>query len=133
MHGCYCGDYDLPSFYTTLMRKARKRHTCYECRNSIGVGEVYELASGSWDGYPPNSYKTCSRCLSLRIWVERNIPCVCWAHGELFSIATEAIDEATWRAPDETRGLRFEFLRKLHSVLFHGRAKYRYLRNSITS
>jgi hypothetical protein len=52
MSGCFCDDYDRPSFYVVALRKARKQHKRYECRNMIDVGETYELASGSWDGYP---------------------------------------------------------------------------------
>jgi hypothetical protein len=66
MSECFCRDYDVPAFYVVALRKARKQHKCYECRNVIDVGETYELASGSWDGYPPQSYKTCARCLDLR-------------------------------------------------------------------
>jgi hypothetical protein len=128
MSVCYCDDYDRPEFYIVEMRKARKPHKCLECRNIIAPGEVYENTRGKWSGYAPQSFKTCPRCCALRMWVERNIPCVCWSHGDMLENARDAIAAATDRAAEETKGLKFEFWRKYHSVVYHGKPKYRYQR-----
>lgn len=129
MSSCYC-DYDAPEFYIKEIRKARKQRKCYECGRSIETGERYEHVRGKWDG-DVASYDTCPRCLDLRIWTERNIPCVCWAHGNILDDAREAIWEAAYHAPDETKGLRFEFLRKLHHIRYHGLQRYRHERRKI--
>lgn len=64
---CICvdaGDYESYAVSETKMRRARKQHTCGECRDPIEPGEVYEhhrgLADGVWD-----ENKTCSTCLAI--------------------------------------------------------------------
>lgn len=126
MMDCYC-DYDPPIFYSkSVVKAARKPHRCDECSRPIAAGESYERISGKWDiGYGISTFTTCSRCLDLRQWVTNNLPCFCWAHGSMLDDAKEAIDEATWRASDETRGLRFGWLRRLHAVTSAGRREAR--------
>ncbi len=109
-YDCFC-DYDPPSIYRATRQKARKEHKCFECCAPIHPGEEYEYVFGVWEGYA-DSYKTCARCLSVRTWVTINVPCTCWAHGNMLDDCAEAIKEASLRAPDETRGLRFGFLRR---------------------
>lgn len=111
MTDCYC-DYDPPEFFQQrLVKHARRRHKCEECSGVIAVGEPYECISGKWEGYF-NVFKTCERCYDLRIWVKNNVPCFCPMHGGMDEAMQEAIDDAWWRAPDETIGLRFGFLRR---------------------
>jgi len=108
-YDCVC-DYDV-SFYRARIRKARKPHKCEECGSTIRPGEKYEHAFGICEGwtYSPN---TCMPCRDLRQWVKNNVPCFCWAHGSMIDDAKEAIEEARHRAPQETVGLLFGFLRR---------------------
>lgn len=108
---CYC-DYDLPEFYQTETRKARKPHKCWECRGIIAAGEQYEYARGKWDG-DLQVFKTCIRCLEIRTWVKNSVPCFCWGHGNMTDDAREAIYDAATRAPEEAIGLRFGLLRRI--------------------
>jgi hypothetical protein len=109
MSACYC-DYDQPAFYVAGVRKARKRHRCYECGCFILPGERYEHVSAKWDDV--STVKTCSHCLALRDWVVGNIPCSCWTHGDMVDGLWSSIEDAVDRAPEETKGIMFGFLRR---------------------
>lgn len=68
MSGCcslYSGDYDEPSCFRSVFRKARKTHTCVECREPIVPGQVYEEASGKWEG-SWDLIRTCVPCVNMR-------------------------------------------------------------------
>lgn len=106
---CFC-DYEPASVYSARTIKARKPYRCDECANHIRIGEEHEYVFGVWDRQP-GTFRTCTDCTELRQWVRNNVPCFCWAHGNLRDDATEAVREAAFRAPEETRGLRFGFLR----------------------
>src|ERR1700676_4618936 len=108
---CYC-DYDAPEFYTVEHRTARKEHRCYECSGRILPGEKYQYSFGKWDG-DIGEFHTCERCLDLRQWTQNNVPCLCWAHGSMTEKCKGGVEEAASRAPKETIGLRFGFLRRL--------------------
>lgn len=110
-YDCYC-DYDAPSVYRCEIRKARKQHSCEECGGAILPGDRYEYVAGLWEGYF-NYYKTCQHCVDIRTWTKNNVPCLCWAHGNTIEDCKEAIEDARDRAPDETIGLRFGFLRRI--------------------
>jgi len=110
MSDCYC-DFDPADFYFASHRKARKRYDCYECAGFIAPGEAYEYVFASWDGHR-HEMRTCERCYDLRMWVQNSVPCFCFAHGGLDETADQAIDDAIWRAPEETVGLRFGYLRR---------------------
>lgn len=114
MDSCWC-DYDPPEFWSANQRKAKVPHRCDECRAVIQPGEMYEYVSGKWGGYL-GCFHTCSRCVGLRRWVTNNLPCFCWAHGNLHDDAREAVDAAYIRAPDEVRGLRFGLGRRLVEI-----------------
>ena len=109
-YDCYC-DYDQPQVYRASIVRARKTYECEECGGPIKPGEQHESAFGVLDGwtYAP---RTCARCVDMRTWVKNNVPCLCWSHGGADTDMAEAIEEATMRAPDETRGLWFGFLRR---------------------
>jgi hypothetical protein len=109
-YDCWC-DYDAPRVYNASLRKARKQHKCFECRGVILPSETYEYVFGVWGG-DMSDFKTCSHCVDLRTWVKNNLPCVCWSHGNLHADLSENVQEATYRASEETRGLRFGFLRR---------------------
>lgn len=108
---CYC-DYDTPELYIKEIRTARKQHRCYECRGTILPGEKYEHVRGKWEG-EMGSFKTCQHCIDLRTWTKNNVPCLCWAHGSIQDDCREAIEDARYRAPRETAGLMFGFLRRI--------------------
>jgi hypothetical protein len=117
MTDCYC-DYDTPEFYTRDPRTAKKRHKCYECNGPVLPGEKYEHVAAKWDSQI-DVFKTCVLCYSIRKWVEHNIPCTCWAHGNMMDDLWQSIEDAIDRAPEETVGLRFGFLRR---YVIHKRA-----------
>jgi len=110
MIDCSC-DYDPPEFWSKTVPTARKQHRCEECAGPIFPGEKYEYIAGKWGGYF-DSFKTCERCVDIRQWVQNNLPCFCWAHGNMIEDAAEAVNEASFRTPTETVGLRFGFLRR---------------------
>lgn len=58
-------DWDPATVYVSVKRKARKSHTCCECRGKIAVGETYELVTGLWEG-SWSTFKTCPDCLPVR-------------------------------------------------------------------
>ena len=119
-YNCHC-DYDPPIFYGRAIRTARKQHKCEECAGQILPGEQYEYVSGRWeDSF--SVFKTCQRCIDLRQWTINNVPCVCWSHGNTLEDCWEAVEAAAWRAPAETVGLRFGFLRRRELIRRHNRA-----------
>ena len=108
---CYC-DYEPSDFYSATQPVARKVHRCEECGGPVLPGEKYERAFVVTYGHA-DTFKTCARCVDLRTWVKNNVPCLCWAHGNLNEDLREAVDEARWRAPEETVGLWFGFMRRV--------------------
>lgn len=110
-YDCSC-DYDPPEFCNVEIRRARKAHKCEECSGPIIVGEPYEYAFGKWEGYT-NEFKICERCHDILVWTKNNVPCLCWAYGNIIEDCKGAIEEARFRAPAETRGLWFGLLRRI--------------------
>jgi hypothetical protein len=108
---CSC-DYDPPQVYSSRMVRARKEYRCYECRAKIAVGEQHEYAFGVSDGwtYQP---RTCTHCVGIRKFVATNIPCFCWAHGNLIDDCRNIIQASYEQAADEVAGLAFGFGRLL--------------------
>ena len=53
-----------PDFYLEHRRRARKLHTCSECRIAIPAGELYAHVTGKWDGYVC-TYRFHIECLEL--------------------------------------------------------------------
>lgn len=102
---CYC-DYDPPSVYSSRMVRARKRYHCYECHSAINVGDRHEYAFGAYDGYTYQP-RTCAHCVAIRQFVTNNIPCWCWAHGDMLSEARYIVEAAYREAPDEVKGVAF--------------------------
>jgi len=108
---CYC-DYDPPTFLEQrLVKKARKQHKCAECSGYVAVGEPYEYTAGLWDGHF-DIFHICERCYNIRTWVKNNVPCFCYAFGNLNDDCIEAVDWAYKRASKEVVGLRFGLLRR---------------------
>jgi hypothetical protein len=108
---CTC-DYDPPDVYWSKMVRAKKPYRCYECSAPIAVGERHEYAFGViyGDSYQP---RTCADCTDIRRFVQNNIPCWCWAHGNMLEDAHNIIREAYAQAADEVRGVAFGFGRLL--------------------
>ena len=53
-----------PSIYKCKMVKAKKEHTCYECKGIIEIEEYYVTHWGIWDG-KHKTYKVCHDCNDL--------------------------------------------------------------------
>ena len=100
---CYC-DYDPPTVYRSSMQRAAKVYRCEECSARILPGEQYEYVFGVYDGYA-STFRTCSDCVALRKWLRTNVPCFCWAHGNLIQDCRDTIDAAYQKAADEDRCL----------------------------
>lgn len=62
---------EFPEAYSMVIRTARKRHKCCECRGTILPGEKYHYHSGIWAGEPA-SFKVCPDCDALRSQVEKD-------------------------------------------------------------
>lgn len=106
-YSCHC-DYDAPSFYCAETRRARKRHTCYECGSWIHPKETYEHVRGRWD-WDMGSYDTCCRCVEMRQWATISVPCFCWGHGDLHENVANMVEEVRGHVP----GFFFEFGRRM--------------------
>lgn len=75
-------DFDAPSAYREVWRRALRSHRCCECDRGIAAGAVYHYASGVWDGRG-DSHKTCIRCASVRDALARAQPGRGWVFGGL--------------------------------------------------
>ena len=89
-YDCVC-DYEPARVYSPrIIKSARKEHKCYECGRPITVGESYESTFAVWDY--PKTCKTCCRCLALRNFIQQNVKCFCWAHGNMIEDAMATAD-----------------------------------------
>jgi hypothetical protein len=91
MNDCACilvDSYDSPAFYNAQRRKARKDHICDECGCTITPGNVYENATGKWDGCL-DTFKCCSDCLSIR----DSFFCDGYLHGGLWEYLSVHISD----------------------------------------
>ncbi len=111
---CYC-DYDTPTLYKAVVHRTRRDRQCDECGRLIIKGAPYERADGLHDG-SWFSCVACEPCLELRQWVQNNVPCFCWEHGNMLENARDAVEAARHRAFEETAGLEFGFGRRLWAV-----------------
>lgn len=87
---------EVPKVYQEVSRRARKAHTCSECRLTIALGERYVRCSclgDSWDDWP-----MCVTCSAVKdAWydfgrVER-IEVGCWEVGAMWEAIQFWIDE----------------------------------------
>jgi hypothetical protein len=103
---CYCDDGEMPSVYEAKdVMAARQVHRCSECDHAILPGESYWHVFGIWptvDG--ATTFRTCARCMDLKLFVEAHIPCACLLHGNLLDAARDEIDNC-----DDPAVLRPEF------------------------
>lgn len=92
-------DAEPPSVMFEVRRKARKPHTCCECRAAISRGQEHEYVKGCWDG-SWSAHRTCLACVSLRAEALRRAeaaygPNACYpAFGHL----REHFEPSEWRA-----------------------------------
>ncbi len=117
---CYC-DYEMLSVSREETRKARKSHTCCECRRTIQPGEPYEHVWGVWEG-KPDTYKTCQHCVGLREYVRAHVPCFCWAYENMREDALETLSYYAHEVPGlwfggARRYVQAEQLRKQQTCL----------------
>lgn len=104
----------MPSFCNVIHRVARKRHTCSECHGHIEPLDVYERATGCWDGRV-ETFKTCLHCEDARdFYVEQT--------------------KGTWLAPDDGDYYFGQVISDLHELateISHGKGlkfrAYRYV------
>ena len=47
---------EMPSCFSSKLRRAKVWHKCCECRQAINPGDEYRYSSGIWDG-EPDSFK----------------------------------------------------------------------------
>jgi hypothetical protein len=96
-----CTCYDLDSgasddFQRWSKRRARKAHTCEECRECIRPGETYTYVAGKWDG-GMYSYALCTTCESwgdaLMKAQKRVCGCCGWQLGQMAAALVEFHEE----------------------------------------
>ena len=75
---CFIDVGEYPEFYTDKVVTAKKQHKCYECGETISIGDKYQRCSGKWDG-EVLTYKTCLGCMRIRDAYCSNG----WVFGEL--------------------------------------------------
>lgn len=110
---CSC-DYDQPEFCNITTRKARKPHTCSECRGPIEPGVTYEYVTGKWEDVL--YFKTCPLCLELRQWALISVPCFCFAYEALHENVRDMVTEVRRDVP---RGFVFEWGRRMIVIQRH--------------
>ena len=93
-------DYGEPATACVVKdRKARKPHVCDECGRKIKPGEVYENASGIWDG-DAYTFKTCQQCGSIaRAWLSEH--CGGWCYGGLLLDLQEHAQHSDNEKPED--------------------------------
>lgn len=78
-----------PDTFRETKPKARKQHKCGECSRTIERGEIYSRESGIWEN-GPETYKTCSDCLSIR----NEFFCDGGYYGQIIDCLREHISES---------------------------------------
>lgn len=77
-------------FHSEVIRKARKRHKCVECKRFIEPGENYERVVGKWNG-DISTFLTCIHCVGARAWLE--IECGGWLYSTIKEDLEEHVSE----------------------------------------
>jgi hypothetical protein len=94
MSYCDC-DLEYPAIYNESTVRARKHHTCSDCRGEIKPKETYKTISGLWDG-KFSTYKQCQDCTVIRCDLgELYDGCDCIGLGNLMSFLCEDIQDET--------------------------------------
>lgn len=106
MDNCICLDLDeFAVMISTDMLRARKTHTCGECRATVLPGQRYERAVMKFDGELCVEL-TCQTCVAIR----RDLfPCG-WIYGEMWNSIHEEIcmaeDDGVCICPSNLRTLK---------------------------
>ena len=81
-------DLDCPveNFNSSGLVRARKEHTCEECRKTIKPGDRYENVRGKCEG-DWFSAKTCSTCAAIR----NVLFCYGWEYGNIWPEIVEQV------------------------------------------
>jgi len=90
-------DHDPPRVSHEIIRKARKKHKCQECWQTIYPGDCYQYADYLYDDWV--SYKICLKCLDLSIWIRQHSECG-YLLGRLFQELVNS-DYIAREYPDE--------------------------------
>lgn len=115
---CSCDYYDgesTSSFVREEWRKAKKTYRCEECARLICVNDKYHYSCGVQDG-DMWYYRHCEECWDLLTWIQNNLPCYCFVYNDIFEYASEQLGEAEAKAPEETKGLWWEFQRRYYKI-----------------
>lgn len=100
-----------PTMFSVAIRRARKQHTCVECRKIIYPTEHYAFSSGRWDGFF-RSFKMCLPCFEIRNHFMQS-----FCFGKLFHDMKECSGQITL---EDLEGLSLEAIEKLDQVLLGG-------------
>lgn len=95
---CRIDDCERFEVSTTVQVKARKPHTCGECRRTISVGETYTKDTGLHEGYW-SAFKTCGHCLIGRQWLVKN------CGGFVYEQVADEVEEHAHEYPPIAPGL----------------------------
>ncbi|MGL5059395.1 MAG: hypothetical protein ACRC62_05380 [Microcoleus sp.] len=68
---CLIDDCEASDFLYQEKRKARKKHTCSECRRAIAIGEEYIHSSFKSDGKIYTN-KSCEHCEIAASWLNKH-------------------------------------------------------------
>lgn len=113
---CVTMDADgIGEFYHEAMRRARKPYKCCECYEPIAVGELYQCASGKWEG-EMFSERTCAECAEIRA----AFACGGWIFGELW----ESVREQLFWHWDEMKAIDCLARLKTDAAIAKMRAEY---------
>jgi hypothetical protein len=108
----------MPSCSNTITRTARRQHTCCECGTNIHPGDVYEYASGVWDG-EPGSFKTCMACIDARNFYEGDCDSVSFRDSDMGAFTFTQLHQDLVDFAGDCRpgtGLKFGALRHVVSI-----------------
>lgn len=97
---------EVPKVYQEVSRRARKAHTCSECRLTIAAGELYvrcSILGDSWDDWP-----MCVTCSVVKdAWYAagraERIEVDCWEAGTMWEAIQEWVEDRHFVVADRER------------------------------
>lgn len=102
---------EVPEFYDTTERKARREHKCCECGMMIHVGEKYLDIVGKWDG-EVSQFRQHLRCADACEMIRDTIDGECIPFGYLFDWYGEVPNHTRRTLPPAFRSLIASILRR---------------------